>query len=122
MGLLLYLALFIVAINSLRRIKKLTRAQPNLSWMRDLAAMLQVSLGGYIVAGSALPLAYFELFFQLLALVVVLQVLAQRAVLKTAADEKVEGLGRATAGAPLPRPATQAQQRRDRTLHKLPHW
>lgn len=78
-GLFLYLLLFIGAFNALRRIKKRTRADTNLYWMSDLAAMLQVSLVGYMVAGAALPNPYFELFFEILAVVVVLQVQMERA-------------------------------------------
>lgn len=78
-GLLLYLLLFVAAFSATRRIKKQTRADPNLYWMSDLAAMLQVSLIAYMVAGSALPNPYFEFFFEILAIVVALQAMAERA-------------------------------------------
>ncbi len=79
LGLVFYLALIATGWSGLRRIRKLARASPDTYWMGDLAAMLQVSLIGYLVAGAFLPMPYFDLFYQILVLVVVLQVFAERA-------------------------------------------
>ena len=43
--------------------------------MSDLAAMLQVSLIGYAASGAFLGLAYFDLYYHLIALIVILRVL-----------------------------------------------
>lgn len=52
----------------IRRAKR----DPELKWALDLAAMLQVSLLGYASAGAFLGLAYFDYFYHLLAIAVVL--------------------------------------------------
>jgi probable O-glycosylation ligase (exosortase A-associated) len=45
---------------------------PNAKWVADLCSMIQVSLVGYAVAGAFLGLGYFDLVYNLLAIVVVL--------------------------------------------------
>jgi len=51
-------------------IAKETRKNENLRWCFDLATMLQVSLIGYAVSGAFLGLAYFDLFYHLIAMMV----------------------------------------------------
>ncbi len=55
-----------------------TRQRKDLVWARDLAAMVQVSLVGYMAAGAFLGLQYFDLFYHLVAIIVVTRVLVQR--------------------------------------------
>ena len=43
-----------------------------MSWPADLAAMFQVSLVGYLAAGAFLPMPYFDLLYQMIALTVLL--------------------------------------------------
>ena len=47
-------------------------------WARNLAAMLQVSIVGYAVGGAFLGLAYFDLYYHLVAMMVIAQVVANR--------------------------------------------
>ncbi len=49
--------------------------QPDKLWARDLAAMIQVSLVGYMSAGAFLGLAYFDYVYHLVAVVVVVHFL-----------------------------------------------
>ena len=51
---------------------RLAKKQPDLTWARDLAAMVQVSLVGYLSAGTFLGLSYFDYVYHLIAIVVVL--------------------------------------------------
>ncbi len=55
-----------------------TRHREDLLWARDLAAMVQVSLVGYMSAGAFLGLQYFDLFYHLVAIIVVTRALLQR--------------------------------------------
>ena len=50
-----------------------SRGDPDLVWCRDLAAMLQVSIVGYASTGTFLSMEYFDLFFHVVALLVLLQ-------------------------------------------------
>jgi len=71
-GLVMYLALIAMAWTKASRIKKLTKDNAELRWARDLAPMLQTSLVGYMTCGMFLGLAYFDLVYLLIALIVVL--------------------------------------------------
>ncbi|MCU0922269.1 MAG: putative O-glycosylation ligase, exosortase A system-associated [Burkholderiaceae bacterium] len=51
------------------------KKQPDKLWARDLAAMIQVSLVGYMSAGAFLGLAYFDYVYHLVAVVVVVHYL-----------------------------------------------
>lgn len=73
-GLLLYLGLLLAAWRACSRVRKVTRGDPDQRWAFDLAAMLQVSLIAYMTAGAFLPMPYFDLTYQLLALAAVLAV------------------------------------------------
>jgi probable O-glycosylation ligase (exosortase A-associated) len=54
-----------------------TKRRKDLVWARDLAAMVQVSQIGYMSAGAFLGLQYFDLFYHLLAIVVMTRLLVE---------------------------------------------
>lgn len=67
-GLGLFLTLLIVAWRNCARVRRWTRHEPDWKWAFDLASMLQVCLIAYATAGAFLPMPYFDLTYQLLAL------------------------------------------------------
>ncbi len=78
-GLVLFLAIGYLAWRSCRWIMRHTRDREDLKWIYDLAAMLQVSLIGYAASGAFLGLAYFDLYYNLIALIVLAKVIARKA-------------------------------------------
>lgn len=70
-GLALFLALGWLALRSGNWVRRTTRDRPDLKWARDLAGMMQVSLVGYAVGGAFLGLAYFDLYYSLIAMIVI---------------------------------------------------
>jgi hypothetical protein len=54
-----------------RSIIRQAKKDPDLTWARDLAAMIQVSMVAYMTAGAFLGLAYFDYIYHLIAVVVV---------------------------------------------------
>ncbi|MGH8283221.1 MAG: putative O-glycosylation ligase, exosortase A system-associated [Gammaproteobacteria bacterium] len=72
-GLILFLGLFFASWRSCSRVRKKTRDSPEQRWAYDLASMLQVGLIAYATAGAFLPMAYFDLAYQLLALCSILE-------------------------------------------------
>jgi probable O-glycosylation ligase (exosortase A-associated) len=85
-GLALFVSLGWLAMRTGNWIVRHTRTDPELSWARDLAAMLQVSLVGFAVGGAFLGLAYFDLPYHLIAmLVLVRRIVEQRLQDKSAA-------------------------------------
>lgn len=72
-GLLLFLALLFVSWRNCSRVRKKTKDSPEQKWAYDLASMLQVTLLAFMVAGAFLPMPYFDLTFQLMALCALLE-------------------------------------------------
>jgi probable O-glycosylation ligase (exosortase A-associated) len=79
-GLVLFLLLLFFAWRTGSRVIARCKDRPDLKWARDLAAMGQVSLVGYAVGGAFLTLAYYDLVYYIVAIMVVLErLLAQQA-------------------------------------------
>ena len=76
-GLLLFLALGISAYRTASRVIRRAREHPELGWAADLAAMLQVSLVGFAVGGAFQGLTYFDLYYHLVGLLVLLRVIVE---------------------------------------------
>ncbi|HZR01816.1 MAG TPA: putative O-glycosylation ligase, exosortase A system-associated [Burkholderiales bacterium] len=69
-GLALFLAIALLTWRTASSIIKKTRGDPERRWGADLAAMVQVSLIGYASAGAFLGLAYFDLYYTLVAVII----------------------------------------------------
>jgi len=67
-GLLVYLSVLWAAWRSGSRTIAMTRHRSELHWAGDLARMIHVSLVGFAVAGAFQNLAFFDLYFHLLAM------------------------------------------------------
>ncbi len=78
-GLILFLSLGIMAWRTGGWVVKNCKDQPELKWLSDLAAMLQVSLIGYAVGGAFLGLAYFDLYYHLVAMLAICKLLYLKA-------------------------------------------
>ncbi len=76
-GLGLFILLGSMALRTGGKIIKQCKGIADLKWVADLASMLQASLVGYFVGGAFLGLAYFDFYYQLVALIVVLRVLVE---------------------------------------------
>lgn len=74
-GLVVFLLIGSLALLTAGSIMRRARGDPELQWAGDLASMVQASLVGYAVGGLFLGLAYFDLYYHLLAIVVVLKVI-----------------------------------------------
>jgi probable O-glycosylation ligase (exosortase A-associated) len=78
-GLALFLTLGLLTFLSAQWVVKHARGPPELRWARNLAAMIQVSLIGYAVSGAFLGLAYFDLVYHLIVIVVVTRACVEQA-------------------------------------------
>jgi probable O-glycosylation ligase (exosortase A-associated) len=76
-GLLLFTGLLVSLFVTLRRTVRATRGDPDRQWIVDSAQFIGVSLVAYVVGGVFLNMPYFDLFYQLVAVVVILQRAAQ---------------------------------------------
>lgn len=72
-GLIIYLFLMVFSWRTGTRIINFCKNKADLKWASDLAAMSQVSIVGFAVGGAFLSLAYFDLYYDIIALLVVLE-------------------------------------------------
>ena len=70
-GLFLFLSLMWMTWRMAGRVRRAAGLDAGRKWLVDLMAMIQVSLVGYAVGGAFLGLAYFDLYYHLVALVVI---------------------------------------------------
>jgi probable O-glycosylation ligase (exosortase A-associated) len=81
--------------------KVIKRCKKNLQdkWAVDLASMTQVSLIGYATGGAFLGLAFFDLYYHLIAIIVILHVLTQKQAVAQMAPTAQTGRARSGPGA-----------------------
>jgi probable O-glycosylation ligase (exosortase A-associated) len=70
-GLLLFMTLWLLTWIKAGKLMKAGRARPETMWVSHLGAMCQVSMVGYAVGGAFLSLAYFDLPYNVMVMVVV---------------------------------------------------
>jgi probable O-glycosylation ligase (exosortase A-associated) len=79
--------------NTGNRIRRQAKGSAETKWAADLAGMTQVSMIGYAAAGAFLGLAYFDLYYTLVAVMVVCNVILQKQIdsLQSVPDATVPG-------------------------------
>ncbi len=77
-GLGLFLCIGVLALLKAGRLARLKPSDESLKWIPRLAALLQVSLVSYATTGAFLGLAYFDLYYHVVAVIIVLDVLAKK--------------------------------------------
>lgn len=77
-GLILFMLLGWLTFRSAAWVIRHTKELAELTWARDLASMVQVSIIGYAVGGAFLGLAYFDLYYHLVALVLLTRIYVTR--------------------------------------------
>jgi probable O-glycosylation ligase (exosortase A-associated) len=70
---LLWVALMSSCLVSLRQIRAYGRTHTQLLWMADYADMLQAALVGFIVMGMFVDFMYYEIFYLLVAVIILLK-------------------------------------------------
>jgi putative inorganic carbon (hco3(-)) transporter len=69
-GLLLFVAMGAVTFWNASRLRGATLDKPETAWLHDLAGMVQVSMVGYAIGGAFLSLAYFDLPYNIMVILV----------------------------------------------------
>lgn len=70
-GFIIWILMHLSALHNGRWIIKKTKGHKDLLWARDLAGMLQVGLVGYYAAGAFLGLAYFDLPYHFISIIII---------------------------------------------------
>jgi probable O-glycosylation ligase (exosortase A-associated) len=86
-GLLLFLMIGITLVIKAQSIRRQAKGVPRLQWAADMAGMSQVSLGGFFVAGQFLNVAYFDLIYLYVPLIVGAAAIVQREKAKMAKED-----------------------------------
>jgi probable O-glycosylation ligase (exosortase A-associated) len=89
-GLALFLGLIASTFVSLRYIVHVTRNRPDQQWINDCAKMVEISLAAYAVSGAFLSMSYFDLFYHLVVITVLLKVFVARAAAEAPAPPTAE--------------------------------
>lgn len=99
-GLFLFVLIWWLTFRVAAQIRREARKRPDAAWAHTLAGMCQVSLVGYLVGGAFLQLAYFDLPFNIMVVLVV----AQRWLRESAgpASASVRGVGERSTAALAP--------------------
>lgn len=77
-GLAAFLGLLASCILSARRLRRRAAGSPALAWMVSYSSIVEVSIIGYMVSGAFLGRAYFDLFWQLVAILITLKILYKK--------------------------------------------
>jgi probable O-glycosylation ligase (exosortase A-associated) len=72
-GLIMFLLVMFFSWRTGTRVIKFCKNQPDLKWAMQLAQMAQVSIVGYAVSGAFLSLAYFDLYYDIIIILVLLE-------------------------------------------------
>ena len=92
-GLGLFLLLLGSCFASMRALRRRARGDPRLEWVEPYTHMFEVTLLAYMISGATLGRAYFDFFYQVVALVSILKILATRDLRMTAPEvEPVQAL------------------------------
>lgn len=91
-GLMLFLLVGLVALRQTSYIMKKAKQYDELIWAKDLAAMIQVGLVGYAVAGAFLELATFDLYYVFISMIVVLNTLMVKHINSVENEHEQEGI------------------------------
>jgi len=87
-GLGLFLALMGSSFLSVSAVERSIRGRPSVAWAGEYCTMLRLSLVAYAAGGAFLGLAYFDLYYDVVAAVVLLKIIVRRDLAKEQAAER----------------------------------
>jgi probable O-glycosylation ligase (exosortase A-associated) len=85
-GFAMFFLIGVAAFFTCGRTMALTSKRPDLAWANSLARMSQVSVVGYAINGITLNLATFDLYYSLLAIIVLNRIIVERALAREGVD------------------------------------
>jgi probable O-glycosylation ligase (exosortase A-associated) len=72
-GLILFIAMLVLTWRGLGQVRRAARGNTDLAWAADLAAMIQLALVSYAVAGAALSMAYYDMPYLFIGIAIALR-------------------------------------------------
>ena len=71
LGLILFLSMGAISFRYASQLRKQAAARPETAWLQDLGGMIQVSMVGYAVGGAFLSLAYLDVVYNVMVILLV---------------------------------------------------
>lgn len=75
---ILFVALILSTLSSAQKMKKVIRANPHHSWAENYLNMFQIGIIAYMIGGIFLGRAYFDLFYHIVAMVVIIKSIVEK--------------------------------------------
>jgi len=88
-GIIIWLALLWCCFSTLRQLYLYADTYENMEWIHHFTSMIQISLMVYILIGTFYDSAYFDLFYQLVAIIIIAKELINHSVNKIHLDETI---------------------------------
>jgi probable O-glycosylation ligase (exosortase A-associated) len=107
LGIFLFLLMWLLSWRSTRVLIKITASRNDLQWVHQLTRMIQVSIIGYLVGGAFLNLAYWDLPYYLIVLLVVMRHIVERELRGKTVAAPVRGAAAMPGGVQLPTASRQ---------------
>ena len=74
----LFILLILFTLLTTQRLKRIARTRDSLTWVENYSNMFQVSLLAYMIGGIFLGRAYFDLFYHIVAMAVIMRVIVEK--------------------------------------------
>ena len=87
-GLLMFVSIILMCWRAASKVIKRSKINPETIWIGDLAQMIQLSMISYCVAGAFLSLAYFDLPWHLISIILLCQQLLKQQEISKAGEAK----------------------------------
>jgi len=97
-GFAMFMLLALFTWNTGNSIRRLAKRRPETRWAVDLAGMIQVSMIGYAGSGAFLGLAYFDLYYTLIAIMVICKLVCSEQLARLDVVPETTGNGKIETG------------------------
>ena len=78
----LFILLMLYSLLTAQKLKKTVRNNHDFKWVEDYSSMFQMSLIAYMVGGLFLGRAYFDLYYHIIAMIIIMQALVNKEIVQ----------------------------------------
>ncbi len=78
----LFALLMLYSLSTAQKLKKTVRNNHDFKWVEDYSSMFQMSLIAYMVGGLFLGRAYFDLYYHIIAMIIIMQALVNKEIVQ----------------------------------------
>jgi hypothetical protein len=97
-GLILWVGLMVSYLFSLRQLRAYAKAHPEMASLADYADMLQTALAAFMITGTFLDIAHFDMFYYLVAILIIIKERLRLGEIASSSPATVSGITRSVVG------------------------